>query len=127
MLLLFVFVWVKILMSLASQDTIAQTLTKEIGYFLVFGPILLLLAFTGGMADGADAIAPDKQPNAVGRYKNQYQERDWILLRTLSSGLLIRDPSNQERVQFVRWEDVGGLQAKIIQPNRNGLICRISG
>lgn len=47
-------------------------------------------------------VAQDFAANTVGRIKKEYQERDWVVLRNLSSGLLLRDLVEKEKLQFVR-------------------------
>jgi hypothetical protein len=116
----FMFLWVWLLKSLASQDTIASVVTKEMSYVLVFGPMLLFSAYIGGMSEAAEALSRKDSP-FIGRLKNQYQERDW-----LASGLIVRDLASS-RIEYFRWGDVGAFGSKIPQLNRNGLVCRISG
>jgi len=92
---------------------------------LAFAPWILVIAFIGGSADGASALIR-KEPVFLARLKNQYREREWYVLRNLSSGLIVHDLS-VDHLEYVKWDDVASFTSKIGQPNRNGLICRISG
>jgi hypothetical protein len=98
-----------------------------VAYIIGFGPMFLVLAYLGGMTEGATAIAPNKEPDAIGRLKNEYRERDWFAFRILSNGVLLRDLSEPGRLQFIRWDEIASFETKIVQPNREGLACRITG
>ncbi len=102
-----------------------SALTKEIGYILFIGPILLFTAYMGGVTEAAEALSR-RESTSIGRLKNQYQERNWLVLRTLANGLIVRDLAG-DRIQFLRWDDIGAFESTINQPNRNGLVCRVTG
>ena len=121
----FFVVWGFFIRSLANQETIVRALTIELVYILMFGPILLFMAYMGGATEAADALAR-REPNFIGRLKSQYQERDWVLLRTLSSGIIVRDIA-ADRIQYFKWDGIEAFESKIKQPNRNGLACRLFG
>ena len=123
--LTFILVWALIVRSLIKQETIANAATKEIIYIVLFGPMMLFSAYVGGAAEAANVLAR-KDPTFMGRLKGQYPERDWVLLRTLSSGLIVRDVA-ADRIQYFKWDGIEAFESKVKQPNRNGLICRISG
>jgi hypothetical protein len=121
------FIWGKIFQLLAKQESIVSIVSKDVAYIIGFGPLFLAMAYIGGMSEGAAAIAPDKESNAIGRLKKEYRERDWIALRILSNGVLLRDFSDRNRIRFIRWEEIASFDTKIVQPNRNGLVCRLTG
>ena len=124
----FMFLWTKVITAIVKQNANADVLTKEVVYLIVFIPLFLLSAFSGGWAEGATALSPKVEPNAIGRLKKEYEERDWFVMRNLSNGLLLRDlTEDREKIQFVRWDDIANFSTKIVQPNRNGLVCRLTG
>jgi hypothetical protein len=121
----FMFLWIVLLKSLASQDTIASVVTKELVYVLAFGPMLLCFAYVGGMTEAAETLS-QKESSFIGRLKNQYQERDWVVLRALANGLIVRDLAGS-RIEYLKWDDVAVFSSKVPQPNRSGLVCRLGG
>jgi hypothetical protein len=125
--LLFMVLWGKVLASLVKRPGVREWFTRDLVYPVLFLPLFLFMAFVTGMTEAANFLDPTKKPNAIGRLKNQYQEREWIVLRSLTSGVLVRDLASQDRLRFIRWNDVAGFETKIVQPNRNGLVCRVSG
>jgi hypothetical protein len=74
----------------------------DVACLLGFAPTVLIMAYVGGLSEGANGVAQDFAANTVGRIKKEYQERDWVVLRNLSSGLLLRDLVEKEKLQFVR-------------------------
>lgn len=123
--ILFIYLWVRFFVFLIDQESIAKALTVELSQVLLFVPLLFFMAYIGGLTEAASVISK-KEPNFIGRLKGQYKERDWLVLRTLSAGVIIREMS-VDRLQFVRWDDVSSFQKRIPQVNRNGLVCRMSG
>lgn len=124
----FMFLWLKIITAIMRQKANADVLTKDAAYLISFAPIFLLSAFAGGWAEGASALSPKVEANTIGRLKKEYREREWFVMRSLSNGLLIRDlTEDRQKLQFVRWDDIASVSTKIALPNRNGLVCRLTG
>lgn len=123
--LLFMALWVHLFMYLIDQESIAGVLTKELSQVLVFAPMLLFMAYIGGLTEAASSIS-QREPNFIGRLKGQYREREWLVLRILSSGVIVREAS-ADRLRFVKWDEIVALEKPISKINRNGLVCRISG
>jgi hypothetical protein len=86
----------------ATKTASTGSETTDVACLLGFAPTVLIMAYVGGLSEGANGVAQDFAANTVGRIKKEYQERDWIVLRNLSSGLLLRDLVEKEKLQFVR-------------------------
>jgi hypothetical protein len=124
----FMFLWIRIITLIARQNANTDLITKDVAYLIVFTPLFLIMAFSGGWNEGAIALHPKVEANAIGRLKKEYRERDWYVMRSLSNGLILRDLTEDgEKIQFVRWDDIANFSTKIVQPNRNGLVCRVTG
>src|SRR5260370_31203685 len=94
-----------------------SALTKEIGYILFIGPILLFTAYMGGVTEAAEALSR-RESTSIGRLKNQYQERNWLVLSTLAKGLIFRDLAG-DRIQFLISSHLGPFDSTLNTPNPN--------
>jgi hypothetical protein len=124
--LLLFFLWVRIFVYLMRQKNFADALTNEFRYVLLFAPAFLFSAYIGGQAEGAAALSA-KEPLYYVKVKGTDRDAEWYVLRVLASGVIARDIADPNRLFFSKWDHIETFGYPVKQPNRAGLVCRITG
>lgn len=90
----------------------------------LFSPICIFLAAVGGYAQGYDDLITNTKTINIRSAKGGIDS--YILLRAFKSGLLVRPPKD-EKLVFLKWDQIGSYSADFAAPDSRSRICKSIG
>jgi hypothetical protein len=113
-----------------SHPKAAQILPASALLFIFIAPIATGYSLLTGVAAGYHALTRVENVYTLkfkaDKISGEVAPENTQLLRTFSSGILVRDPVSQ-RVTFHKWENVTSLALRVPAPDSTTLICRWIG
>jgi hypothetical protein len=121
----FIFIWGRFLYWLISHEKVSSALTRDIAFIIFFVPPLLFFAYISGLTEGYSSLTK-KEPVYFGKMKGGDHEEEWIVLRNLARGIIVRRPE-ANRFSFIKWDDIVTFETKIQPPDTRSVVCRVTG
>lgn len=115
---LWLFIWI------IKHEKVGKVVSRPTSFLLLFAPSLCVFAFFNGLSEGFLALTTVKAVYVV-KLKDEPHERNWSVLRTLSAGPIARDLVDN-RILFVRWENISFFAARVAVPDTRSIACRIA-